>query len=157
MMAGRKKIQEDISLIIARLARVRRRVADRTLSAHGLSEATAHPLQVLTRHDESVRQGTLADEIGIEGPSLVRLIDLLEADGLVERREDPTDRRAKLLRLTSKGKTTADEINHIMQQLRADIFKEISTDELAITLEVLGRLEMPSHRFLTAGAETTPA
>ncbi len=107
MTTGRKNIQEEISLIIARLARVRRRVADRTLSAHGLSEATAHPLQVLTRHNESVRQGSLAEEIGIEGPSLVRLIDLLEADGLVERREDPTDRRAKLLRLTAKGTTTA--------------------------------------------------
>ncbi len=69
-------------------------------------EATAHPLLILSRPGrENVRQGVLADEMGLEGPSVVRLIDLLAAEGLVERREDPTDRRAKVLHLTPAGRS----------------------------------------------------
>src|SRR5260370_4874765 len=82
--------------LITRLARLWRREVDQGVAAHGLSQATAIPLVVLSRRGKCVRQCVLAEEMGIEGPSLVRLIDLLQAEGLVERREYPTDRRAKM-------------------------------------------------------------
>lgn len=50
-----------------------------------------------------VRQKDLAASIGIEGPSLVRLIDTLVIKGLIQRSEDGTDRRAKQLCLTPEG------------------------------------------------------
>ena len=77
----------EIGRVIARLARTWRRESDQALSDHGLSYATAIPLLLLSRQGENVRQGVLADELGVEGPSLVRLIDLLQAEGLVERRQ----------------------------------------------------------------------
>ena len=77
-------IQSELGLLVARLARVWRRRADQALSEHGLSEATAHPLLILSRAGrENVRQGVLADEMGLEGPSVVRLIDLLASEALV--------------------------------------------------------------------------
>ena len=90
-------------------------MSDQALSDHGLSYATAIPLLVLSRHGENVRQGVLADELGIEGPSLVRLIDLLQSEGLVERREDPTDRRAKTLHLTAAGDAKVEETNRVLR------------------------------------------
>lgn len=147
-------VQAELGLLVARLARVWRRKADQTLAAHGLSEATAHPLLILSRAGrENVRQGVLAEEMGLEGPSVVRLIDLLAAEGLVERREDPTDRRAKVLHLTALGEAKADEIKRVMRRTRAELIKGISPDELAITFDVLSRIEQSAHRLYEAALE----
>lgn len=147
-------IQAELGLLVARLARVWRRKADQTLSAHGLSEATAHPLLILSRGGRAnVRQGVLAEEMGLEGPSVVRLIDLLAAEGLVERREDPTDRRAKILHMTPLGDAKADEIKRVMRRLRAELMKDISPEELATTFDVLRRIELSANRLIETAEE----
>jgi MarR family transcriptional regulator, transcriptional regulator for hemolysin len=138
-------IQSGIGLLIARLARVWRREADQALADHGLSQATAMPLMVLSRRGKCVRQGVLADEMGIEGPSLVRLIDLLQAEGLVERREDPTDRRAKTLHLTPTGEAKVEEINRVLRRVRAYLLKDIDADDLAVTFDTLERIEQRAN------------
>jgi MarR family transcriptional regulator for hemolysin len=141
MAPSQTTIESGIGLLVARLARLWRREADQALADHGLSQATAHPLRLLSGYGKCVRQGALADELGIEGPSLVRLIDLLQSEGLVERREDPTDRRAKTLHLTAKGDAKAEEINRILRRVRADLLKDISAEDLAVTYDVLQRIE----------------
>jgi MarR family transcriptional regulator for hemolysin len=141
MAPSQGTIHGEIGRLITRLARIWRRESDQALSDHGLSYATAIPLLVLSRQGENVRQGVLADELGIEGPSLVRLIDLLQAEGLVERREDPTDRRAKTLHLTKSGEAKVEETNRILRRVRASLLKDIGADELAITFETLQRIE----------------
>ncbi|MDB5518181.1 MAG: transcriptional regulator [Tardiphaga sp.] len=155
MAPSQASIHAEIGLLISRIGRLWRREADQALAAHGLSEATALPLMVLSRRGKSVRQGVLAEEMGIEGPSLVRLIDLLQAEGLVERREDPTDRRAKTLHLTALGETRADEINRILRRVRAYLLKDISGDDLAVTFEVLQRIEQRASRLLEDALEKT--
>ncbi len=141
MAPSQAHIHGEIGRLITRLGRIWRRESDQALSDHGLSYATAIPLLVLSRQGENVRQGVLADELGIEGPSLVRLIDLLQAEGLVERREDPTDRRAKTLHLTKAGEAKVEETNRILRRVRASLLKDIGADELAITFDVLQRIE----------------
>jgi MarR family transcriptional regulator, transcriptional regulator for hemolysin len=145
MAPSQPTIQSGIGLLIARLARVWRREADQALADHGLSQATAMPLMVLSRRGKCVRQGVLADEMGIEGPSLVRLIDLLQAEGLVERREDPTDRRAKTLHLTPTGEAKVEEINRVLRRVRAYLLKDIDADDLAVTFDTLERIEQRAN------------
>src|SRR5215472_11562715 len=128
MAPSQSHIHVEIGRLIARLGRLMRRELDQALSDHGLSDATAVPLLVLSRQGTPVRQGVLADELGIEGPSLVRLIDLLQAEGLVVRREDPTDRRAKTLHLTKAGEAKLDETNRILRRVRASLLKDIGAD-----------------------------
>lgn len=126
------------------------------MSDHGLSYATAIPLLVLSRQGENVRQGVLADELGIEGPSLVRLIDLLQAEGLVERREDPTDRRAKTLHLTRAGEAKVEQTNRVLRRVRASLLKDIGPEELAASFATLQRIEQRASRLhdLKTGPET---
>jgi len=145
-------IYGEIGRLITRLGRIWRRESDQALSDHGLSYATAIPLLVLSRQGENVRQGVLADELGIEGPSLVRLIDLLQAEELVERREDPTDRRAKTLHLTKAGEAKVEETNRILRRVRASLLKDIAPEELAITFETLQCIERRASRLLEAKA-----
>ncbi|NUR11881.1 MAG: MarR family transcriptional regulator [Bradyrhizobium sp.] len=147
MAPSQAHIHAELGRHIARLGRVWRRESDQALSDHGLSYATAIPLLVLSRQGENVRQGVLADELGIEGPSLVRLIDLLQAEGLVERREDPTDRRAKTLHLTEAGEAKVEETNRILRRVRANLLKDIGPEELAITFETLQRIEQRANRL----------
>ncbi|HEY0218635.1 MAG TPA: MarR family transcriptional regulator [Afipia sp.] len=134
-------IKEEMGLLVTRVGRLWRRRVDQALAKHGLSQATALPLRILIFHGKPLRQGVLADELDIEGPSLVRLIDLLEAEGLVERREDPTDRRAKMLSLTPSGDTMARQVEQIVRRLRNDILQGISNEHLMTTFEVLRTIE----------------
>ncbi|TWB03839.1 MarR family winged helix-turn-helix transcriptional regulator [Bradyrhizobium stylosanthis] len=156
MAPSQAHIHAEIGRLVTRLGRIWRRESDQALSDHGLSYATAIPLLVLSRQGENVRQGVLADELGIEGPSLVRLIDLLQAEGLVERREDPTDRRAKTLHLTKAGAAKVEETNRILRRVRASLLRDIGPEELAITFETLQRIEQRASRLhdVKTGSET---
>ena len=147
MAPSQAHIHGEIGRLVTRLGRIWRRESDQALSEHGLSYATAIPLLVLSRQGENVRQGVLADELGVEGPSLVRLIDLLQAEGLVERREDPTDRRAKTLHLTTAGEAKVEETNRVLRRVRASLLRDIGTEELAITFETLQRIEQRASRL----------
>ncbi|WP_424630246.1 MarR family winged helix-turn-helix transcriptional regulator [Bradyrhizobium sp. SYSU BS000235] len=141
-------VQAELGLLVLRLARIWRRRVDQALAEHEISEAMAHPLRMLSRAGKGVRQGVLADELGIEGPSLVRIIDLLAAEGLVERQEDPTDRRAKVLQITPRGEAKVEEILKVMRKVRAELYRGISADDLAVTFDVLRRIENTALRSL---------
>lgn len=147
MAPSQATIHAEFGLLLSRLARLWRREADQALADHGLSQATALPLVVLSRGGKRLRQGVLAEELGIEGPSLVRLIDLLQAEGLVERREDPTDRRAKTLHLTPTGEAKVEEANRVLRRVRADLLKDIEAADLAVTFDALLRVEQRANRM----------
>ncbi len=100
----------------------------------------ALPLLVLSRGDH-VRQGMIAEELGLEGPSLVRVIDFLVAEKLVTRKEDATDRRAKILSLTEKGRQRALEIEQVVDGLREKFLAGVRESQLIATVQVLDAVE----------------
>jgi MarR family transcriptional regulator for hemolysin len=155
MAPSQTTIHAEIGFLMRRIVRLWRREVDQALADHGLSQATAVPLLVLSRWGKCARQGVLAEEMGIEGPSLVRLIDLLQAEGLVERREDPTDRRAKMLHLTAIGETKADGINRVLRRVRAYLLKDISSEDLAVTFEALRSIERRAGMLQAAAVPKT--
>ena len=124
-----------------------RRLAAAALAADDISEACASPLVWLRRLGGGVRQVTLAAHVGIEGTSLVRLLDQLCEAGLVVRRDDPEDRRAKTLWLTAEGEQLAERIEGAIARLRSRIFAEISEADVEATLRVLEALEHAHTRL----------
>jgi len=132
------------------VGRVWRRIVDSALAESGFSQAMALPLLVLSRGDH-VRQGVIAEELGLEGPSLVRTMDFLVREKLVTRREDATDRRAKILSLTEKGRQRARHIERAVDGLRKKFLAEVSEPELAATVAILGRVEQRLLRMEGAG------
>ncbi|MBB6467425.1 MarR family winged helix-turn-helix transcriptional regulator [Aminobacter carboxidus] len=133
------------------MARLWRHAADRALDDCGLSHATAMPLVMLSRLGDNIRQGVIADHLGFEGPSLVRIVDLLAADGLIIRTGDPGDRRAKILSLTDAGRLRVDEIELILERLRTDLLADEDAAELKNALGLLTRLE---QRLLATGPDS---
>lgn len=132
---------------LLRLSRIWRREVDRVLAVHGTSEARALPILQIARLGEGVRQGPLADSLGIEGPSLVRLLDQLCAAGLVERRDDPRDGRAKTLHLTPEGRALAAVIEETIDGVRAIVLAKITNEDLAAALGAFGAFEASLEEF----------
>lgn len=126
---------------ILRLARIYRREVNRALAEHGLSDARALPVLHIARAGGGMRQGVLAEELGVEGPSLVRVLDQLCAAGLVERRDDPADGRAKTLHLTPDGQALAVIAEDTVQAVRSRLLVGVSDDDLAATLRTFAAFE----------------
>jgi MarR family transcriptional regulator for hemolysin len=130
-------LQMHITGGVVAASRQWRRVCHTTLSAYGVSEACAGPLLMIARLGDGVRQVTVAQACGLESPSLVRLLDQLGAANLVSRTEDPTDRRAKSLKLTDEGCALAQSIEDELIRLRREVFSQLPAADLEATLRVL--------------------
>jgi len=118
-----------------------RREIDQRVRAFALTDATWRPLLYLGRMGEGVRQTDLAAALAIETPSLVRLIDALERAGLVERLEDPDDRRSKRLWMTVAGRETYAKVAAVHAKLAEAFVKDVSLAELDLCYSVLLRVQ----------------
>lgn len=112
------------------LTRRWRQLLDSEFQAVGLTDATWRPLLHLHLLGDGVRQKDLAASIGIEGPSLVRLIDTLVAKGLLQRSEDGADRRAKQLCLTAEGQSVVTRIHEIVTTLENELLSPFSSSDI---------------------------
>jgi MarR family transcriptional regulator for hemolysin len=90
---------------------------------------------------DGVRPGVLADALGLEPSSLVRVIDLLIDSGLIERREDPQDRRAKILKLTEDGATRAAQMEVALLPFRRGVFAGLDPADIDACLRVLTHVQ----------------
>ncbi len=139
-MSGQPVPATEFGRQIYRLATAWRREIDLRVRAFGLTDSTWRPLLYLGRMGDGVRQTDLAAAMMIENPSLVRLIDILERGRLVERLEDPEDRRSKRLSMTPAGRQTYAKVAAVHNSLADAFVKEVSPDELDLCYSVLDRV-----------------
>jgi len=90
--------------------------------------------------NEGVSQARLAELAEVDAMTMVRILDRMEADGLLERRPDPADRRARCLYLTAKAKPLLDEIWRLSEATRAELFEGIGMQQREEFMGVLERL-----------------
>lgn len=134
----------DLTNLLLRMAGLTRRwrqVLDVEFQDAGLTDATWRPLLHLYLMGDGVRQKDLAASLGLEGPSLVRLIDTLLSKGLILRVEDEQDRRAKLISLTEEGRRLVEEIRKAMIPLESGLLASFDEAELARLADYVKRLE----------------
>ena len=120
---------ENFGVQLVETSRVWRNKLDQRLKPLGLSQAKWIVLLHLAKGDD-ITQKELAQRVGIEGPTLVGLLDRLSSDGLIERRESPTDRRSKTVHLTAKAHDITQQITAVVRELRNDLFKGFDMAEL---------------------------
>jgi MarR family transcriptional regulator for hemolysin len=130
-----------LTMALTAVSRSYRAVADQVASGFGLSQATAWPVVMIGRMGDGVRPGALAEALGLEPSSLVRVIDQLIASGLVERREDESDRRARTLHLTGRGRDCAARLEQALVPFRRTLFEGIPHNDIAVCASVLSRLD----------------
>jgi MarR family transcriptional regulator for hemolysin len=137
--------QHRFAMQVAQLSRSWRAELDRRLVSLGLSQARWLVLLHLGRFAELPTQRELAQSVGVEGPTLARLLDSLESQGLVSRIAVPEDRRAKKVSLSPQARPIIEQIEAISAQLRKEVFAGIDEEELrrcqAVHAQVLRNLE----------------
>ncbi|MBF0674812.1 MarR family transcriptional regulator [Pseudomonas sp.] len=132
--------QHLFAMQLTQLSRSWRAELDRRLAELGLSQARWLVLLHLSRFPEPPTQRQLAQSVGVEGPTLARLLDSLEAQGLVRRQEVPNDRRAKNVMLCEQAHPLIDTIRTIADQLRGQLLAGIPPADLEHCKRVHARI-----------------
>lgn len=122
--------------LIAQTARQWRRLIDRQLQPYGLTEATWVPLLHISRASAPMRQKELAESIALDASSVVRLLDNLQAQGFIERREG-SDRRAKEIHLTARGLERVEQVEGISRQVRDSVLVTLPEEDIERVNQVL--------------------
>jgi DNA-binding MarR family transcriptional regulator len=89
------------------------------------------------REQEGLSQVDLADVLELQPISLVRRLDRLVEQGLVERRSDPRDRRANRLFLTIAGRQLADDLDSLRDAIATDVLQGVPTATVETSLKAL--------------------
>ncbi|SQF97559.1 MarR family transcriptional regulator [Paucimonas lemoignei] len=121
---------------LANMSRGWRAELDRRLADLGLSQARWLVLLHLARFEEPPTQRELAQSVGVEGPTLARLLDSLENQGLVQRHAVVEDRRAKKIVLCDSARPLIQQIEAIATALRVELFAGIDEEDLRICMRV---------------------
>jgi MarR family transcriptional regulator for hemolysin len=137
---------EQLGPALAEAARAWRARLDERLRPLGLSQARWIILLQLSRHGDGVAQKVLAGRVGIEGPTLVRLLDRMTEDGWLERRESAEDRRCKTVHLTDKARDVIEEIRKVATSLRTELLAGTTAEELDTALRVLQHIKDKADR-----------
>ncbi|BAL25220.1 MarR family winged helix-turn-helix transcriptional regulator [Azoarcus sp. KH32C] len=131
--------EDTFGFLLSDTARLLRRAFEQSVQNTPITLAQARALVYLARN-EGIRQVDLADLLEIQPMTLARLIDQLAAENLVERRQDPTDRRAYRLYLTEKAGAHLDAIAEVAEGLRNRALDGISDEDREQVMAVLRRV-----------------
>ena len=132
--------RHEIGKLIGKTARQWRRAVDRHLQPFGLTEATWLPLLHVARATAPMRQKDLAASLSLDGSSVVRLLNELQAAGLVDRREEGEDRRAKAIILTELGRSTVVKVERSSREVREKALAGLSDAELLAASQTIERI-----------------
>ena len=133
------RIELHFSLLLADAARLMRHSFTTGLQGSPLTLARARMLIHLERN-EGIRQVDLAELLEIQPMTLVRMIDQLTSEGLVERRTDPADRRAHRLYLTDAARPQLDIIAEAGTAVREKALVGLDEAEQAQLIAALQRV-----------------
>ncbi len=119
-----------LGFILVDAARLYRARMDRAFTEAGLG-ITAGEARTLLHLDinPGLRQGALADRMSIEPMTMVGYLDRLEALGVIAREPDPSDRRAKIVRLTSEAGPLLTRIRAVAATAREEALEGVTPSE----------------------------
>ena len=131
--------RSDVNQVLVRAARAHRGEAARLLGGLGLHPGQEALLQVLWERDGRT-QAELARELGVEAPTVTKMLQRMEQADLVERSGDPQDRRALRVRLTTRGKRLRPRVERALAELRSRTVAGLSAREQAQLRALLARV-----------------
>jgi DNA-binding MarR family transcriptional regulator len=132
-------MDENIGTMLAQVSRLLRRSFDERARGIGVTRPQWGVLHLLNSNG-GINQGGLAELLEVEPITLGRMIDRLQDAQLVERRPDPTDRRAWRLFLTEKGEHLLDELRPFADETYQAALEGVSDADFRLVMSVLGRM-----------------
>jgi MarR family transcriptional regulator for hemolysin len=132
------------------VARLLRTLADQRARALNMTRAQWSVLKRLEMK-EGVKQAELAQQLDLQPITLARLVDKLAKLGLVERRDDPNDRRANRLYLTEKAAPVLERLNALGETLVGQALEGFDAFEIAVLGKSMERIRINLKRELNKG------
>jgi len=121
----------------------------KTFSEHNIENMNPTRLGILLALAD--RDGIIMSKLGqrlfLEKSTMTGVIDKMEADGLVERRSDRTDRRALRIYLTPKAKRLNERILGIIDKAYQDLSGDLTVQDLATSVKVSKRIGQAAHEL----------
>ncbi len=133
-------MRDQFPFAVARVTRRWRKLLDERLKDLGVTQARWTTMVYLQQGGEGLTQRELARLMAIENPTLVRLLDSLEQQGLIERRPCPNDRRARRLHLTKDGTEFMNVLTERAARLREEMLDGISDRDIEGAVKVFHRI-----------------
>lgn len=136
----------ELPQLAAEIVRCLRATIDRRLKPLGLSDARWRAMFQLAHGPADMSQVELASRLGIEAPTLARLLDRLAADGWIERRTSSSDRRIKTVHLLPKAADIIQQIDHTIVASREEVLSGLSATELRACIRTLRKIRERASR-----------
>jgi MarR family transcriptional regulator, transcriptional regulator for hemolysin len=135
-----RSLNREFAFTLNDVARMLRTYADQKAAQFGITRAQ---WVVLVRVDrsEGLKQSELADILDLQPISLTRLLDKLCECGLIERRPDPVDRRAKRLFLTAAARPLLEKLGDLGEELMATALAGVEPDSVERMIGELGTVK----------------
>jgi len=122
-------LNREFAFILNDVARLLRTYADYKAAQFGITRAQWAVL-VRVERCEGLNQSELAEMLDLQPITLTRLLDKLCDNGLIERRPDPTDRRAKRLFLTPAARPVLERIGLMAEETMSDALHGVESDSV---------------------------
>ena len=135
-----ENLDRSLGFLLNDVSRQLRNRFDRQARALGLTRAQWRVMMFLRRH-EGARQSELAALLEVENVTLGRHIDRLEESGWVERRSDPSDRRAWRLYLDEKSRPILDKLAVVLIETRETALAGFNADERYTLINTIIRMK----------------
>jgi MarR family transcriptional regulator for hemolysin len=134
-------LQERFTTALHNSARSWRLALDRRLKHLGVSQASWLTIAVVARASSPLSQSELADRLGVEGATMVAMIDRLVRAGFVLRVPSSTDRRVKKVALTENGTRLYGNLKSEADTFRRELLAAVDAQRLRIATELLEQLQ----------------
>lgn len=134
-------LEERFSNALYNTARGWRQAVDRRLKNLGVSQASWTTIAVAARAGRPLSQSELAERLGVEGATMVAMVDRLVKAGLVVREPCLTDRRINLVVITAEGQTLYDTVKAEAASVRKELLAGIDPRKLEAATDVLEALQ----------------
>jgi DNA-binding MarR family transcriptional regulator len=132
--------QGDSMFAVLETARKLEERYEKTLEQVGLSAAKFGALNVLVQAGKPIPLSELASRLHCVRSNVTQLVDRLEADGLVQRVNDPSDRRAVLAEVTGLGADRHAAGATLVERMEAELAERLNPVERALFLRILSAL-----------------
>jgi len=146
-------IERDLAFLLSDAARLLRTCADQEARHFGMTRAQWAVLFRLQRA-EGLKQSELADLLEVQPITLTRLIDRLCDNGLIERRSDPNDRRAKRLFLTPAAKPVLERLTAVTEEMMARVLAGLDRPAREATVAALDAIKANLRQMLEERADS---
>ena len=147
--------QREFAFLVNDVGRLLRTYADQQARQFGMTRAQWAVLARL-EYAEGLKQTELADMLDLQPITLTRLVDRLCASGLIERRADPSDRRAKRLYLTAQARPLMNRLADLGENMMATVLEGLDAAKLEQMTANLSRVR-DNLRAVTSRKQDKPA